>query len=119
MFDAIVEGVLIAIDRMVCSMRPATDRLIDWVRDSTEPPANLEFHASDGAQYTGLVVLERSKAVLMLAFRSGPASAPTPAFKPAYSPPITSASSSSYQPRLRDFDDDPGDGWPPDPYGRR
>jgi hypothetical protein len=38
MLDVVVEGVLVAIDRLVCSMRPAADRLIDWACDSCEPP---------------------------------------------------------------------------------
>lgn len=118
MSAALAEGLLALFDRLITKLCPDVDRAVDWLRDSAQPPKNLEFRASDGSQYTGLVVLERSRAVLMLAVRSHPSPTPSPAFQPAYSPPLASPSP-AYQSRLRDFDDDPGDGWPPDPYGRR
>lgn len=117
MSAALAEGLLAVFDRLITKFRPTTDRAIDWLRDTATPPTSLEFRASDGALYTGLVVLERSRAVLMLAVRSGQAPTPAPAFQPAYRSPVSPSPSPAYQPRLRDFDDDPGDGWPADdPY---
>lgn len=109
MSAVLAEGLLAVLDRVLLRMNPNLDRAFDWLRDAATPPADLEFKASDGALYTGLVVLERSRVILMLAVR-GPVSQPTP---PRYEPP-------RYVPqpvRPREmFDDDPGDGWPPDPY---
>ena len=117
MFDVIVEGMLIAIDRLVCGMRPATDRFIDWVRDSSEPYNGLELRSPDGALYTGLAMLERSRVVLMLAIRVGQAPSSTPLPNPTrYDPPARfDPAPSSHS---RDLFDDPGDGWPADPYHR-
>ncbi len=114
MTTALAEGLLVVFDRLLNRLRPGADRAIDWLRDTATPPASLEFRASDGALYTGIVVLERSRAILMLAVRSAQVPAAAPAFQPAYRPPASPSPSPAYQPRLRDYDEDPGDGWPPD-----
>ena len=115
MSAALAEGLLVLFERLLNRLRPTTDRAMGWLRDTATPPASLEFRASDGALYTGLVVLERSRAILMLAVRSGQAPATSPAFQPAYRSPATPSPAPAYQPRLRTFEDeDPGDGWPAD-----
>ena len=111
----LAEGLLALFDRLIVKLRPDVDRAIDWLRDTATPPSSLEFRASDGATYTGLIVLERSRAILMLAVRSGQSPTTSPAFEPAYRTPASPSPSPAYQPRLRTFeDDDPGDGWPTD-----
>lgn len=115
MSTPLAEGLLCMFDRLLVRLRPDVDRAVDWLRDTATPPANLEFRASDGGLYTGLIVLERSKAMLVFAIRSGqarplPAPSPASAYQPARYEP---------QPRARDLfeDDDPGDGWNPnDPF---
>jgi hypothetical protein len=111
----LADGLLSLFDRLLLRLRPNLNEAIDWIRDAATPPDHLEFKASDGAVYTGLVVLERSRAILMLAVRSQvPAppivTPPRPAYQPRYEP-----SRCDPQPAgARDlFDDDPGDGWNP------
>ncbi len=113
MSTPLAEGLLALFDRLVTKLRPDVDRALDWLRDTATPPTSLEFRASDGALYTGVVVLERSRAILMLAVRNAQVPAPAPAFQPAYRPPASPAPSPAYQRRLHDLDED-GDGWPPD-----
>ena len=70
------------------------EQALGWLRDVAEPPAGIELRSEDGSTYTGLVILERSKPVLMLAVRHlpSPASArppiitPPPIQRPLYNP---------------------------------
>lgn len=43
-----------------------------WLQDAAAAPPGLELVAPDGAAYTGVVVIERSRAVLMVALRHRP-----------------------------------------------
>lgn len=122
MSTLLAEGLLSLFDRLLLELRPNIDDVVEWVRDAATPPMNLEFKATDNGVYTGIVVLERGRAILMLAIRTQAPAAPlTP---PARQEPVR------YEPRYEPqryeqpararnlFDDeDPGDGWPPnDPF---
>lgn len=45
-----------------------------WLREVGEPPDGVELVAPDGARYTGLAVLDRSRVVLIFAVRHAPRS---------------------------------------------
>jgi hypothetical protein len=45
-----------------------------WLREVGEPPDGVELVAPDGARYTGVAVLERSRVVLIFAVRHAPRS---------------------------------------------
>ena len=114
--DALTGALLVAIDRIFSRLRPATHQVIDWMRDTCEPPAGLQVHAPDGALYSGLALLERSRVIVLLAIKVGhdphvnERHSPSRFDHPAHydSPPAHSQ-----------LFDDPGDGWPADPYLQR
>ena len=43
-----------------------------WLKDVADAPPGLELTSPDGATYTGLVLIERSRATLMVAARHAP-----------------------------------------------
>lgn len=43
--------------------------MLGWLQDVAAAPPDLELVAPDGAAYTGVVIVERSRAVLMVALR--------------------------------------------------
>lgn len=61
------------------------EQALAWLRDVAEPPSGVELRCNDGAAYTGLVVVERNKPVIMLAVRHppGPVVERTPVITPA------------------------------------
>ena len=42
----------------------------EWLREAAVPPEGVRLHVVDGAAYTGLVIVDRNRVVLMLAARS-------------------------------------------------
>ncbi len=44
----------------------------NWLKDVADAPPGLELTSPDGATYTGLVFVERSRATLMVAARHAP-----------------------------------------------
>jgi hypothetical protein len=71
--------------------RPAlahkAEAALEWLRVAAEPPRGIELRAADGSLYTGFVIVERNKPVLMLAVRqqAGPVGERSPLVTP---PPI-------------------------------
>jgi hypothetical protein len=71
--------------------RPAlahkAEAALEWLREAAEPPRGIELRAADGSLYTGFVIVERNKPVLMLAVRqqAGPVVERTPLVTP---PPV-------------------------------
>ncbi len=45
---------------------------VRWLGEIAEPPSGLELASEDGSTYSGLVLIERSRPVLMLAVRHPP-----------------------------------------------
>ena len=68
------------------------ERALGWLRDVGEPPRGVELRSDDGSTYTGFVIVERNKPLLMLAVRHQPAPAspgppvitPAPVQRPLY-----------------------------------
>ena len=79
--------------------RPAlankAERALEWLRDVAEPPHGIELRAADGSTYTGFVIIDRNKPVLMLAVRHppgpvverAPVMTPPPIQRPLYGRP--------------------------------
>ena len=44
-------------------------RTVEWLREVTRPPPGLMLHAPDGSIYTGLVVFDSNRAVVVIALR--------------------------------------------------
>ena len=71
--------------------RPAlahrAEAALEWLREAAEPPRGIELRSADGGVYTGFVIVDRNKPILMLAVRlpAGPALERTPLVTP---PPI-------------------------------
>jgi len=69
--------------------RPALARqaeaALEWLREVAEPPRGIELRSADGSVYTGFVIIERNKPVLMLAVRHlpGPVIERAPVITPA------------------------------------
>jgi len=127
MSDAVAEGVLLAFERLLARLGPDLDDLMDRLREMARPPAGVELRTADGLQYSGVAVFEKNQIVIMIATALGtaaPARIPIP-LGPSNPQPYMASSGYGSTPaygssrRLFDPDDEPGDGWPPDPYGRR
>lgn len=72
MIPFFAEALLDVLERAVQRCKPKIKDATEWLRQAATPPSNLTFTASDGAYYSGVVVLERSRAVLMFAVRALP-----------------------------------------------
>lgn len=107
----LTEGLLDVFDRILVKFRPELDSALSWLRDTATPPANLVFRTDDNQQYTGLVVLERNRAILLLAVRS-PTPVGNPAFQQAYRPPPNQEPPPAYQ-RVVHVPEDDNDDWDP------
>ena len=116
MADGVTDGLG---DALLDLVRQATmdaprriETALEWLREHAQPPYGLKVVAPDGATYSGLAVLDRSNVVLLLAARHDGIVLRVPSPPPAYGMPAPSHG------RLFEPEDDPGDGWPPDPYRR-
>jgi hypothetical protein len=67
--DALVDALLRAVDQG----RPRLRVVAEWIAEVARPPRGLRLVADDGAEYSGVVIVEHSEPVLMLALCvSGP-----------------------------------------------
>jgi hypothetical protein len=95
--------------------RPAlahkAEAALEWLRVAAEPPRGIELRSADGSVYTGFVIVERSKPVLMLAVRHlpGPVVERAPLITPS---PHRSPYGHAIDPDAPYWDRDSG------PYGR-
>ena len=48
------------------------DFVLEWLRDVAQPPRGVELRSDDGATFTGVVLVQSSRVVLMLATRDAP-----------------------------------------------
>ena len=95
-FDLVAEAVgLPLLDRLRrhrSRLTPHVERAAKWLRDVTEPPIGLEVRSEDGSTYTGVLVVERNRPVVVLAVRHpgalvplrAPVVPPPPVERPAY-----------------------------------
>jgi hypothetical protein len=89
--------------------------MLDWLREAATPPPGVELFSADGAAFTGIVIVDRNRPIVMLAARQAPArrmsaSPSTPPSAPRYGSPYGQRS-------LFDEDDEPlwregHGGWP-------
>ena len=81
MADGLVEELLgealfTALRDLRHAIRAASDEAVAWLRTAAQPPPNLRLVSDDGSTFTGMVLVERSDVVVMLAARHTPAFTP-------------------------------------------
>ena len=67
--DALVDVLLRAVDES----RPRLRALAEWIADAAQPPRGVRLLAEDGSEFSGLVLVERNRPLMMLALRVGAA----------------------------------------------
>ena len=120
--EPLAEGLLLSLDDIIGRISPHAERALDWLRVAAQPPPGVELRATDGTLFTGLALFERNKIIVMIAVASGQGQAscnPIPLGPaPSRYAPSSSTSYGSSRRLFEEEQDDPGDGWPPDPYRR-
>ena len=71
MNDALALAFYDALASVLRRLAPGLYRVTDQLRDAAHPPQGVELRAADDALYTGIVVVEKNRPVLMLAVRVG------------------------------------------------
>ena len=96
---------------------PPAAELLDWLREAVTPPPGVELFSADGAAFTGIVIVDRNRPIVMLAARQAPA--PRMQTSPSIPPGSPRYGPHPYGQRSLFDDDDPpyfrGDGnagWP-------
>jgi hypothetical protein len=84
---------------------PTAAEMLDWLREAATPPPGVELFSADGAAFTGIVIVDRNRPIVMLAARQAPArrmpaSPSMPPIAPHHGPPYG-------QRALFDEDDEP------------
>jgi hypothetical protein len=62
-------------------------RTVAWLREAARPPPGVELVTSDGALYSGIVVIDRNRPVAMFAARQTSGPRPRPPSPPTYGGP--------------------------------
>ena len=70
--ELIGEALIAAIMRCRLHSSERAQAAWQWLQRAAVAPPGLELVAADGAKYTGLVVIERSRAVLLIALHHPP-----------------------------------------------
>lgn len=70
--------------------------MAEWIAETAQPPRGVRLMADDGSEFSGLVLVERNRPVLMLALRAGAASQREPRPPPNYPTPYERQLWSSY-----------------------
>jgi hypothetical protein len=65
----IVEFIGEAIEAVSARIAHRRSRTVEWLREVTRPPPGLQLQAPDGSIYTGLVVFDANRAVVVVALR--------------------------------------------------
>ena len=81
--DFISEIVLAEVRRRVRYSRRA-ENLLHWVREAARPPPGVELQSADGSSFTGLILVDRNRPVVMFAARFASTPRPSPPSPPAY-----------------------------------
>lgn len=79
------EGLVEAFRSVRRAFAEVSDETLVWLRRAARPPADLRLTSPDGATFTGMVLVERSDVVVMLAARHNPG-IPVPPTAPPASP---------------------------------
>jgi hypothetical protein len=77
--ELIADAFIEVIDRSRCGSTERAWAAWRWLQQISEPPTGLELVSPDGARFTGICIIERNRAVLLLALRHSP--------QPHHSPP--------------------------------
>ena len=85
MIDLLGEALLEHIRRGLARREPATGEFVDWLREVATPPEGVELYSADGSAFTGLVIVDRNRPVLMIAARQAPVRRPYTPSSPTYS----------------------------------
>lgn len=64
--EALVDALLLGIEG-----HPRLRRTVEWVGEVGKPPEGVRLVADDGAEYTGVVIVDANRPRLMFAVRSG------------------------------------------------
>ena len=70
--ETIGSAVIEALRRRRPALAKRAEQALEWLRDVAEPPQGIELRAADGSAYTGFVIIDRNKPILMLAVRHPP-----------------------------------------------
>jgi len=65
----IIEFIGEAIEAASVRIANRRSRTVEWLREVTRPPPGLQLHAPDGSMYTGLIVFDSNRAVVVVALR--------------------------------------------------
>jgi hypothetical protein len=119
--ESLGEELIRAFERGRGQLSARAQDLLDWLREVSQPPRGLELRATDGARYTGVLVVQ-SNAVKLAWLIRHPALPPGPASPPATTT-FGSRMNAPLAPRHGQFDLDPDDprwdrDWNPYEHGR-
>jgi hypothetical protein len=64
--EALVDALLLGIE-----VHPRVRRAVEWVTEVARPPEGVRLVVDDGAEYTGVVVVDANQPRLMFAVRRG------------------------------------------------
>jgi hypothetical protein len=109
--ETLADGIRASFERRSAELSRQLRLFGTWLRDVSSPPSGVELRVLDGAQYTGIVLVERNVVVAILAFRQGQEPRGSQSFGyPRPSPPSPSRWSPEprpLEPRGRHEDDEP------------
>ena len=111
--DALGDALLELVQQAASEASPKVKQAVAWLREHAEPPEGVKLQSPDGTLYSGVAIVDRNKVIVLLAARH-PTTAITPHRDPVPMPP---APRRYFEPEPAY--DDPGDGWPPDPFRSR
>ena len=66
------EALVAAFRNLRHALRDASEQTLAWLREMAQPPPNVRLTSEDGTTFTGVVLVERSDVVVMLAARHPP-----------------------------------------------
>ena len=107
--DALGDALLELVQQAASEASPKVKQAVAWLRDHAEPPQGVKLQSPDGTLYSGVAIVDRNNVVVLLAARH-----PTTAIAPRDPAPMSAPRQRYFEPDPRY--DDPGDGWPPDPF---
>ena len=88
-FELAVEILGEAIESALARIARRRSHAIQWFREVTRPPPGLLLHAPDGSAYTGLILVDSNKAVVVLALRRLPHDQPRSLLDAQYEIPFS------------------------------
>ena len=87
MIELLGEALLEHIRRGLARRKPGNGEFADWLREVATPPEGVELCSADGSAFTGVLVVDRNKPILMIAARQAPGPRPYTPGPPTYGSP--------------------------------